>query len=339
MLGRLLVRRVAFAVVQLLGASIVIFAVVRLMPGDPAVAILGANAGPDQVEALQERLGLNRSVLEQYAIWLGDVLHGDLGRSWVTSNAVTDDIKQRLPATLELITVSLAIAVLVLIPLGVLTARKSARILSRLAERGTFTYGMLAGSMPDFWLALILIFVFYVNLGWAPAPLGRLDIAMTPPREMTGSYLIDSAIAGEWAVFWSAMRHLALPVATLVFVYGAPILKMTQQTVAKMLDSEFVELGRSAGVSATTEMRIAFKNALPPILTIAAVTYGYVLGGAVLVETIFSWGGLGQYAVQSIINADFSAIQGFVLVATAFSIVVFLVMDVVHYMIDPRVLR
>jgi ABC-type dipeptide/oligopeptide/nickel transport system permease component len=333
----LLLRRAAYAVIQLFGASMIIFVIVRLLPGDPATSTLGATAGPEQIQALRERLGLTKSIPEQYWIWLRDILHGNLGTSSVTSRPVLDDVADRLPATLELVTLTLFLSVVVLIPLGIVTARRPRSIYSKALDKGIFGYGMLAGATADFWLALLLIFAFYSELHWAAAPLGRLDIAIAPPNRVTGLYVIDSVVAGNWAAFRSSLEHLALPVITLTFVYGAAILKITRQTMLHMLDSEFIEQARASGLPERTQLRMAFKNALPPILTLVGITYGYIIGGAVLVETVFSWGGLGQYAVQSIGNADYAAIQGFVLIATSIAIVVYLVIDVLHYVIDPRI--
>ena len=333
---RILTKRFSYAAIQLFGASIVIFVIVRLLPGDPVTTLLGAVVQPEQIEAQKHRLGLDKSVVEQYWIWLKNFFNGDLGTSFVTSNPVITDLGQRLPATFELILLALFVTIVVLVPLGVLSARRSRSIYVRTVDRGVHTYGMFAGATPDFWLAILLVVVFYTQVGWAPAPLGRLDIAMAAPPDRTGFLTIDSIIAGRWDAFWNAVAHLAMPVATLTFVYGAPILKMTRQTVTRMLESEFIQQGRAAGLSEFTLLRIALKNSLPPVITLGGVTFGYVIGGAVLVETVFAWGGFGQYAVQAIGNADFFAIQGFVLVATALSIVIFLIVDLLHYAIDPR---
>ena len=334
---RLIVKRLLLALIQLAGASVIVFILVRQLPGDPAVSQLGNTAGPEQVEALRERLHLNDSIPEQYGIWLRDMMTGDLGRSTVTGNAVTTDLGERLPATLELITISLLLSVVVLVPLGIITARKPKRAPSRVFNRGVHTYGMFAGSMPDFWLAQILLFVFFFKLRLAPAPLGRIDIGITPPDKLTGFYTIDSLVTGDWIALRSSLEHLILPVIVLVFVYGAPILKMTRSMVAKNLDSEFVQQARSAGIRERTQLEMSFINTLSPVITLAAITYGFIIGGAVLVETIFSWGGIGQYSVLAISNSDFNAIQGFVLLATLMSVVIYLAVDIVHSLIDPRI--
>ena len=337
MLLKLIVRRLLFAVFQLIGASIIIFAIIRALPTDPAKAILGATVSPERIEQARVELGLTKPLTTQYWIWLDDLFHGDLGTSWVTSNTVTRDLGERFPATFELIGYALLLALVVVIPLGVSSARKARSLAGRVADRGVFGYGMLAGSVPDFLLGILLVFFFYTQAHWAPAPLGRLDIVVLPPDKVTGILTFDSLVAGNWSALVNAFGHLVLPVITLAFVYGAPILKMTRKTVGQVLESEFVDQARSLGLSERTILRLAFKNALPPVIVVIGVTFGYVIGGAVLVESIFSWGGLGEYAVQSVANADFSAIQGFVLVATAFSILVYLIVDILHYVIDPRV--
>jgi ABC-type dipeptide/oligopeptide/nickel transport system permease component len=329
--------RAVFFVPQLVGVTFVTFFVVRLLPGDPASRFLGSLATPDQLEAFRERLGLNKPIWEQYVTWMGDLLHGNLGVSFFTGNPVRDDITDRFPITLELITISLIISLLIMIPLGILSARQTGGAVSRWANRTIFSYGMLAGALPDFWLALILIFIFYTQLGWAPAPLGQLDAGIAAPDRITGFLTIDSLLRGDLEAFQSAVRHLALPVVTLVFVYGGPILKMTRGTIAGMLDSPYVEHARALGLSESKVLFYAFRNSLPPVITMTGIIFGYLLGGAVLVETVFSWGGFGQYAVQSVLNADFNGIQGFVIVAAIFSIVVYLLVDVAYVLIDPRI--
>lgn len=334
-----LYRRALFFLPQLIGITFVTFVLVRLLPGDPATRILGSLATAEQRTELRERLGLNDPVWEQYVNWMRDLLHGDLGISFFTSQPVIEDIVDRFPATLELITITLVISLLVMIPLGILAGRQTGGRLSRLADRTVFGYGLLAGALPDFWLGLILLFVFYNLLGLAPAPLGRLDTGIDSPQTISGFYTFDSLVTGNWEAFSSSVRHLALPVVTLVFVYGGPILKMTRQVMSSVLDASYIEHGRTLGLPDKTVILYALRNSLPPVVTITGIIFGYLLGGAVLVETVFSWGGLGQYAVQAVLNADFTAIQGFVLLAAVFSIIVYLFVDVAYLIIDPRIGR
>lgn len=327
-----LVRRLLFLVPQLFGISLVVFFLLRLIPGDPAYKIAGVAASEETLEAIRQQLGLNEPLPVQYALYVSRVLQGDLGYSWYTSNPVTKDLWERVPATLELITIGLLASLVIMVPIGVVTAIRRGGI----AERGSFFYGLLAGAMPDFWLALILVFIFFATLGIVPAPLGRLDVGLEAPTRITGFYTVDSILTLNWPTFQSAVGHLLLPVITLVFVYGGTILKMTRGSMAQALESDFVEHQQASGLSNRKIVLSAFRNAAPPVVTITGVTLVYLLGGAVLIEAVFGWGGVGQYAVQSIINSDFAPIQGFVLVAAVFSLLVYLVVDLIYVALDPR---
>jgi ABC-type dipeptide/oligopeptide/nickel transport system permease component len=200
-----------------------------------------------------------------------------------------------------------------------------------------FGYGMLAGSIPDFWLGLILIFVFFSKLGIVPGPIGQLDPIISTPPPVTGMIVIDALIAGEWEAFRSALWHLVLPVATLTLVYMTLIIKNTRSAVEEMMESDFVEHGRALGLSRRTLLGYALRNAMPPVITVIGIVFWFLLGGAVLVETVFAWGGLGQYAVEAVINSDYAPLQAFVLLAAVFTLVVFLLVDLAYFLIDPRI--
>jgi peptide/nickel transport system permease protein len=204
-------------------------------------------------------------------------------------------------------------------------------------KKGVLGYGLTAGALPDFWLALILIYVFFYQLNIAPAPMGRLDLGVSPPDQVTGFYLVDSLLDLNLEAFSSALAHLILPVFTLVFVYGAPILKMTQMTMIKMTNEKFVKHPQNMGLKEAWVHKYALQNALPPIVTVIGLTYSYLLGGAVLVEFIFGWGGLGQYAVSAIRNGDYAPIQAFVLLATVMNLAVYLIVDIIYILINPKV--
>ncbi|MCA3575351.1 MAG: ABC transporter permease [Aestuariivirga sp.] len=325
-------RRLLFVIPQLLGILFVSFMLVKLIPGDPAVMMLGPFATEDGLAKLRAELGLDRSILEQFGIYVMRVLEGDLGTSWQTTMPVTSDLAQRFPATLELVTLSLALALLIGIPLGVAGAKNNSGILRKIADY----YGLMAGSLPDFWFALVLIFVFYTMLGVAPAPLGRLDFVIIPPDPVTGSLLIDSIIAGNWAALRNAAGHLVLPVLTLGIINAGPILKMTQSTTERMLQSDFSRYAEMCGLPRHVVVRNALRNALPSIVTIVSVLYGFLIGGAVLVEIVFSWGGAGQYAVQGVLNSDLNPVLGFVLYSAILSLVIYLIVDLLYFIIDPR---
>ncbi len=325
-------RRLVFVLPQLLGIMFVSFMLVKLIPGDPAVMMLGPFATDEGLARLRAELGLDRSVIEQFGIYVMRVLQGDLGTSWQTTLPVTTDLAQRFPATLELVTLSLALALAIGIPVGIAGARDKSGVLRRIADY----YGLLAGSLPDFWFALVLIFVFYTMLGIVPAPLGRLDFTIIPPPTITGSLLIDSAVTGNWSAFANAAGHLVLPVLTLGLINAGPILKMTQSTMERMLQAEFSGYAEMCGLPRKVVVRKALRNALPSIVTIVSVLYGFLIGGAVLVEIVFSWGGAGQYAVQGVLNADLNPVLGFVLYSAILSLIIYLIVDLIYFAIDPR---
>ncbi|MBV8397733.1 MAG: ABC transporter permease [Acetobacteraceae bacterium] len=326
-------RRLLFLTPQLLGIVLVSFLLVKSIPGDPAVLMLGPTATPEAIASLRSELGLDQSLPVQFVIYVRDLVHGDLGTSWQTTRPVLEDLLQRFPATLELVTLGLLVAVLIGIPLGLASAFREKGVIARVA---TF-YGLVAGAVPDFWLALVLIFVFYTLLPWAPAPLGRIDFSVIPPTPVTGVLTIDSLLAGDWDAFRSAAAHLVLPVLTLGLINAGPILKMTQSTMEKMLHSDFSRYEVLCGIPHRLVVRHALRNALPSVVTIISVLYGYLIGGAVLVEIVFSWGGAGQYAVQGVLNSDLYPVLGFVLFSAIFSLFVYLVVDLIYFAIDPRI--
>jgi len=325
-------RRMIFVIPQLIGILLVSFLLLKLIPGDPAVMMLGPFATDEGLARLRAELGLDRSIVEQFGFYLWRVLHGDLGTSWQTTMPVTYDLAQRFPATLELVTLSLLLALAIGLPLGVVAARNRTGIVRKIADY----YGLAAGALPDFWFALVLIFVFYTILGVAPAPLGRIDFTIIPPPHITGSLLIDSLLTGNWAALRNVAGHLVLPVLTLGIINAAPILKMTQSTMDRMLEADFSRYAEMCGLPRNVVVRKALRNSLPSVITIVSVLYGFLIGGAVLVEIVFSWGGAGQYAVQGVLNADLNPVLGFVLYSAILSLVIYLLVDLIYFAIDPR---
>jgi peptide/nickel transport system permease protein len=326
-------RRLAFLPVQLVIVSMIVFFLVRLLPGDPSYLLAGPFATVERVDEVRRRLGLDQPVWVQYVQYLRSVLRGELGTSWITSQPVLRDIAQRLPATLELILAAMVLSVVIGIPLGVLTAVRRTGIV----DRAVFAYGMLAGALPDFWLALIMIFVFFFKLGWVPGPIGQLDLAVSIPPRITGMYAVDALLTGDWAAFRSALAHLILPVTTLTAIYMPLVMKNTRSTMEEMLNSEFVAYARAAGLPRAVQLRYALRSSMPSVVTIIGILFWFLLGGAVLVETVFAWGGVGQYAVQSVVNSDYAPLQAFVLVTAVFTSVVFLLVDLAYFLLDPRI--
>jgi peptide/nickel transport system permease protein len=294
--------------------------------------MLGPTASQQSLAALRDKMGLSKPLWQQFAYYIGDVLHGNLGTSWQTTRPVTEDLLQRFPATLELVTFGLLLAIAIGFPLGVAASRLQSGPVRKFADY----YGLLAGAMPDFWLALVLIYIFYTQLGWIAAPLGRIDLAVVPPRTITGSLVVDSLLTGNIDALSSSFGHLVLPVLTLGIINAGPILKMTQTMVTRALSSEFVQYAEICGLPRRVVLRQAVRAALPAIVTIISVLFGFLIGGAVLVEIVFSWGGAGQYAVQGVLNADVNPVLGFVVLSAVLSLVIYLVVDLIYYALDPR---
>ncbi len=330
---KIVVSRLIMLVPQLFGVMMVTFLLVRLLPGDPALLLLGNMATPETIAAFRERLGLDLPVWDQFLLYVWNALHGDLGTSIFTSQPVVSDLLERAPATLELITYAMALTILIGVTLAIVSVVRPGGPV----DVGSRVYGLAAGAIPDFWIGLLLIYFFFYMLGWAAAPFGRIDTFVTPPPAVTGFYTIDALIARDPQAFFSSAGRLVLPVLTLAIVNAGALMKMTKTVFADVYRSDFIRHARASGLPERTIRRIALRNCLPPIITLVGFMVGFLLGAAVLVETIFSWGGLGQYAVQAVVNSDYPALQGFVLVAATFILVVYTVVDILYELADPRI--
>jgi ABC-type dipeptide/oligopeptide/nickel transport system permease component len=327
------VKRLGFAIPQLLLVIVGTFLLLRVLPVDPVSKLVGQFATEDTIQQARAQLDLDRPALEQLWTYLGNIAHGDFGLSWDTSTPVTDEIVRRFPITLQLITLAFILALVIAIPIG----RAAAARPGRRTDRATSVYSLFAGSQPDFWWALMFIFVLYFHLGWFPAPLGLLSLDTVPPEPHTNFILLDAIIEGNWNAFFDALWHFALPVITLAFILTGPLIKMTRQSVLAVVRSDYILYARACGLPQRTVRAYMLRNALSPIVTLTAILFGYMLGGAVLIETIFSLDGLGYYALNSTLNTDFPAVQACVIVMTTFSLLVYIVMDVLHAVLDPRV--
>jgi ABC-type dipeptide/oligopeptide/nickel transport system permease component len=332
-LPAMVLRRLAVLPLQVFGVSVVTFFVIRLLPGNPAELILGYERTEETVAALTRQLGLDKPILTQYRLYLERLFRGDLGHSYFTGEAVATDLIRRVPATLELITYSLVLAMLVGLALGIASAGRRRGVLALINN----IYGRAAGAFPDFWIGLIAVYVFFFVLRWAPPPLGRLGISVVPPPRVTGFYTIDSLIAGDFATLANAVAHLALPVLVLGLVTAPLIAKITNSVLADVLRTDYVRYARACGLPRGTIYRYAVRNALPPVLTVFGTLFVYLLGGAVLMEKVFAWGGVGLYSVQAVTQFDYLALQGFVLVASIFTMIVYLVVDILVMWLDPRI--
>ncbi|MGB0749989.1 MAG: ABC transporter permease [Magnetospiraceae bacterium] len=327
-------RRLLQSLPSVLGIIIISFLLTRALPGDPAVYFAGASADADSIAEVRKALGLDRSWVEQFFIYVGNLAKGDLGFSLSTGQPVWDELLTRLPASLELTLIGLGLAVLIAVPLGMLAATRPNSWIDHFC-RVLVTAGV---SLPTFFTGLILIYVFYYLLGWAPSPLGRIDILYLPPEHVTGFYLVDSLIAGDTEAFWASLQQLILPAVTLSLFALAPIARMTRSAMLSALASDYVRTARANGLSRAAVLgTYAFRNASLPVLTTLGMVFSFLLGANVLVEKVFSWPGIGSFAIESLVASDYAAVQGFVLAMALLFVVVNLTIDTVLTLVDPRV--
>jgi len=333
LLTRYLLRRLLLVVPVLLGVLFITFAITRIVPGNP-IDRMGFFVSDERRAEMMREYGLDQPYYVQFVRYIRDLTRGDLGTSFLTSRPVLSDLQQRFPATLELTAYAMAFAIAVAIPLGVAAAVWKDSWIDHVGR----VLSVLGVSMPVFWFGLVLLYAFFFKLGIAPPPIGRLEPAVLPPREMTGLLTVDALLTGNLGALLSALRTLALPAFVLGFAAMAPLARMARSGMIEALDSAYVRAARALGLPAhAVVLRHALKNSLLPVITMIAVIFGYQLGGVVLIESIFAWPGLGQYAFNAAANADFPAIQGFILYATMIYIVLFVIVDVLYALLDPRV--
>jgi ABC-type dipeptide/oligopeptide/nickel transport system permease component len=328
------VDRLVTAVPAVIGVILVSFLLTRVLPGDPAAYFAGPAATPQAIEEVRTQLGLDRPLPVQFARYVRDLARADLGSSLTTGQPVLADLRARLPASAELTLFGLVISVLIAVPLGITAAVKQGSAIDH-ACRVLATAGV---SLPVFFTGLVLVYAFYFVLGWAPAPLGRLDVFYSAPPFVTGFYLIDSLIARDTDTFRAALAQILLPGMTLAVFALAPIARMTRGSMLAVLSSDFVRTARASGLTARTViMTYAFRNAMLPVITTLGMVFSFLLGANVLVEKVFAWPGIGSYAVEALIASDFAPVQGFVLVMAILYIVLNLMIDLAYGVIDPRV--
>lgn len=331
-----LVRRLALAIVVLVGVSIVTFVVARLVPSDPAILWVGPRAKPEQVEAARVKLGLDRPLYEQYLRYLGDVVRGDFGISVNTHRPIIDDLKVHLPATLELVFFGMIITVAVGIPLGVLSGARKDSWLDHFSR----VFAVMCVSTPVFWLALILQLIFFRYLDLLPlgARVSREIALFNPIDQITGFYLVDSALTGNWEAFRDALVHIVLPAIT-ISAYGIGLsIRMTRASMIEVLEEKYIMAAWAAGLSRrTVYFKLALKNAIVPTLMVLGLSFVYQVSGAMLVEIIFLWPGLGSYLLTAVLNIDFPVVVSVAMVVTVFYVFTNLGLDLLQAMIDPRV--
>jgi peptide/nickel transport system permease protein len=330
----LIIKRVTMAIPSLIGVVIVTFLLTRMLPGDPAAYFAGPAATPQAIQEVRAKLGLDKPLIQQFGRYVFDLAHGNLGTSLTTGQPVISELRTRLPASAELTLLGLLVSIAIALPFGILAATRPNSLLDH-ACRITSTAGV---SLPVFFTGLILVYVFYYLLGWAPAPLGRLDVFYVTPPQVTGFYLIDSLIAGDPQTFVAALKQLILPAVTLGVFSLAPIARMTRASMLAVLSSDFIRTARASGLSTwTVIITYAFRNATLPVITTLGMVFSFLLGANVLVEKVFAWPGIGSYAVEALLASDFAPVQGFVLTMAVMYVALNLMIDILYGLIDPRV--
>jgi peptide/nickel transport system permease protein len=331
---RLAFSRLLGALPNLAGVVVISFILTRALPGDPAAYFAGAAATQEAIDQVRAQLGLDKPLLEQFFLYLGALARGDMGLSLTTGQPVLQELMARLPASLEMVLLALLLACAIALPLGVLAATRPGSWIDQ-ACRLVTTAGV---SLPTFFTGLLLAYVFYFLLGWAPSPLGRLDPMFSPPATVTGLYLVDAALAGDASLWWASFRQLILPVLTMAIFVLAPIARMTRASMLAVLSADFIRTARASGLSSGTVLvTYALRNALLPVVTTLGMVFGFMLGSSVIVEKVFGWPGVGSYAIDALTASDYAPVQGFVLAMGVLFVLLNLLVDLLYGLIDPRV--
>lgn len=326
------IRRIVILIPVLIGMSLITFSIVHLIPGNPAQTILGDQARPEVVAELEERLGLNKPYPVQYAIYVKDLLHGDLGQSLHTKAAISKEIIPYLMGTLELTVFAMLIAIVVGVNAGIISAWKQNSIF----DYTVMLIALIGVSMPIFWLGLMQQWVFAQELGWLPA-FGRHN-PRSPVTAITHLYVVDTIITGNWAHLKQVLRHLVLPATALATIPMAVIARMTRSSMLEVLRADYVRTARAKGVRQFFVIyKHGLRNAMIPVLTVIGLQAGTLLGGALLTETIFSWPGVGRYIFEAIGYRDYPVIQSGILVIAFMFVIINLIVDLLYAYLDPRI--
>jgi len=328
-------RRFALALIALFGVVLVAFLVAHMVPADPLAVVLSdqATKDPSIRAAYMKRWGLDRSLPEQFVVYLANVFRGDLGESFTTRRPVLRDLAQFLPATIELSLAALAFSIAFGVPLGVWAAIRH----NRAVDHATRVVSLVGAASPIFWTGLIALYVFYYVLGWAPGP-GRLDTHLSYPPVVSGLLLVDSLLAGRFEVFMSALSHIVLPAVVLGWFIMGLIARTTRAALLEVLAADYVRTARAKGLGEGFVVGLhALRNALIPVLTVIGLTFASLLSGAVLTETVFAWPGIGRYAVTASTRLDYPGILGVTMLTAVIYITVNLIVDVLYGVLDPRI--
>ncbi len=329
---RYLLKRLILLIPLLLAVSVIVFLFLHFIPGDPAIAILGEHASAESLARVREQLGLNDPIHVQYFRFLGNLLKGDLGRSFITRNQVADELLTRFPATIELSLAAMLFAVAIGVPAGIVSAVKQYSVFDHVCMIGA----LIGVSMPIFWFGLMLIWVGSLILGIFP-PSGRLSVGITLDP-ITNFMFIDALLQQNWAAFKDAITHMVMPAIALGTIPMAIIARMTRSSVLEVMRQDYIRTARAKGLAhKVVIMKHALKNGLIPVVTVVGLQFGYLLGGAVLTETIFSWPGVGRMAYQSVMERDFPLLQGTIMTVSTSFVLINLLVDLVYGFLDPKI--
>ena len=332
-LGNYIIKRLIQFVFVLLGTSLILFVVSNVIPADPVRAAAGPKATTEQLEAIRVKLGFDKPLHEQYIIYITNVLHGDFGRSVVTLRPVISDIRDRLPATLELSLFSMLLTITFGIILGIYSARNRNRISDHMIR--VLSLGGI--SMPSFWLALLFQMLFFLQLGWIPGG-GRLSEFLAPPTHITGLYVFDSILTGNLTTLLDSLHHLIGPAIAQSAIGIASVIRMMRAGMLEEMTKDYVTMFRSAGVQDRVIVyKYVLKNSLVPVITLVGVMFGSILGGSFIIEQVFQWPGLGSYGTQALLNLDFQPIISITLVMSFMYSLSNLMVDIIYVYLNPKV--
>ncbi len=327
-----IIKRILMLIPVLVGVSVLSFSLIHIAPGDPARTIAGEHASPQTINAIREKYGLDKPLPAQYWIWFKRVLLGDLGRSIVSNEHVSKEILDRFPNTVELSFFAMLIAVVVGSLAGIISASRQYSVL----DYSTMGVALFGVSMPVFWLGIMLMMIFGVFFRWLPIG-GRINI-LIPFQRVTGFYLLDSIIKGNFPAFISTLRYLLLPSVTLSTIPMATIARVTRSSMLEVLRQDYIRTQRAKGLSERSVIyKHAVRNAMLPVITVIGLNFGLLLAGAILTETVFSWPGMGRYVVNAVRMRDYPVVQGCVMFFASLFVIVNLITDILYVFIDPRI--
>ncbi len=331
-IGRFLARRALLLAPLLVLVSFLCFMLVRLGGQDPVAMLAGPTATAAEIEMVRRGLALDQPLWTQFLVWLGKLLQGDLGRSWISNRPVLSELLDRAPATLELLLYGVGLGAVVGIPVGLKAAQRPDGMFDQVSR----FLSLLGFSTPTYWLGLVMLFVFFYLLGWAPPGMGRISLMVEPPPRITGSYMIDALLSGHGEAAASAAAQLVLPVICIAIISAAPIVKQTRAIAQEVLASDYIRYARAQGLPKRDLRRMVMRNSMVPVVTFIGTELAGLVGTTALIEYVFAWGGVGQYGLNAIIQGDFAVVQGYVLLLAVFSVLVFLAVDLAVMLLEPR---